>query len=101
MVALAPSSGTDWTDEERAHLGRIESLCHSTEQWEMECLHTEAGDPWCIIYDRHAHVVVLHLARIDRRYVIVWPEQRRSITRATMEAAIDAALGELVVRGAA
>ena len=50
MAAMASSPGTDWTENERAHIGRLETLCRSTEHWEM-CSFTDAGDPWCVIYD--------------------------------------------------
>jgi hypothetical protein len=95
MVGLAPSPGNDWTDVERAEIGRLEALCRNTENWELDCSHTDAGDPWCIVYDRHEHRVVLHIARIDRRYVVVWPPRQRSVIRATIEPAVDIALSEL------
>ena len=62
----------------------------------MECSHTDAGDPWCIIYDRQEHRIVLHIARIDRRYVVVCPTRQRSMNIATVEVAVDMALAELV-----
>ena len=68
--------------------------CRSIAHWEMECSFTDAGDPWCVIYDRREHCIVLHIARIDRRYVVVWPRRRRSVN--TMKAAVDMALADLV-----
>jgi hypothetical protein len=62
----------------------------------MECSHTDAGDPWCVIYDQHEHRIVLHIARIDRRYVIVSPILQRSVTKATMTAAVDLAVSEMI-----
>ena len=99
MRQLAASPGNDWTDDERPHIDRLQRLCKSTSHWELECSHTDAGDPWCIIYDRNKHKIVLHIARIERRYVIVWPEMGQSTTRATIEAAVDAALAEKVLAG--
>jgi hypothetical protein len=96
MAAMAPSPGTDWTDDERADIGRLETLCRSTKNWEMECSFTDAGDPWCVIYDCHENRIVLHIARIDRRYVVVWPSRQRSVNTATMKTAVDMALAELV-----
>ena len=95
MVALAPSPGTDWTDDERAQITRLEALCRVRDSWELECRQTDAGDPWCIIYDRHQHRIVLHIGRIERRYVVVWPAVRRSETRTTIEDAVEIALAEL------
>ena len=65
----------------------------------MECSHTDAGDPWCVIYDRREHRIVLHIARIDRRYVVVWPTRQRSVNTPTMEAAFSCLSTELAVRG--
>ena len=96
MVGMAPSPGTDWTDNERAHIGRLETLCRSTDHWEMECSFTDAGDPWCVIYDLQEHRILLHIARIDRRYVVALPLRRPSVNTATMKIAVDMALAELV-----
>ena len=68
---MAPSPGKEWTDDERSHIGRLETLCRSIDHWEMDCGFTDACDPWCVIYDRDEHRIVLHIARIDRRYVVV------------------------------
>ena len=96
MVRLVPSPGNDWTEDERAQIDRLKVLCRCTDAWELECSHTDAGDPWCIVYDRQRYRTMLHIARIDRRYVVAWPPLRRSMTTATMERAIDIALSELV-----
>jgi hypothetical protein len=96
MAGMAPSPGTDWTEDEHTHIGRLETLCRSTDHWEMECSFTDAGDPWCVIYDLQEHRIVLHIARIDRRYVVVWPPRQRSLNTAMMETAVDMALDELV-----
>jgi hypothetical protein len=96
MVGMAPAPGTDWTDDERAEIDRIEALCGETEHWELECSHTDAGDPWCVVYDRDQHKIVLHIARIDRRYVVVWPHRQRSVIMTGMEVAVDTALSELL-----
>ena len=37
----------------------------------------------------------IDIARIDRRYVVVWPLQHRSETRATMAAVFNLALAEM------
>ena len=92
---MAPSPGMDWTEDERAHIGRLETI-RSIDHWEMDCGFTDAGDPWCVIYDRDEHRIVLHIARIDRRYVVVWPPRQRSVNTVTIEAAVDIALAELV-----
>jgi hypothetical protein len=96
MAMLPPLPGDDWSEGECAHIDRFRTTCKNTEHWELESSRTDAGDPWCIIYDRHQQRIVLHFARIDRRYVIVWPKLRRSASRATIAAAVDLALAEHV-----
>ncbi len=96
MDQLAPGNGRDWTDEERAQIRRLEQVCRDAPHWEMECSHTDAGDPWCVIYDRHEHRIVLHIARIDRRYVVVSPKLHRSASKGTMAAAVDLAVAEMI-----
>jgi hypothetical protein len=91
-----PGNGHNWTDVERVQIRRLEQVCRDAVHWEMECGHTDAGDPWCVIYDRHAHQIVLHIARIDRRYVVVSPTLHRSASKATMDAAVDLALSEMI-----
>ena len=41
--------------------------------------------------------IALHIARIDRRYIVEWPPRQRSVTMATIELAINIALAELTV----
>jgi hypothetical protein len=62
----------------------------------LECNHTDAGDPWCVLYDRRCDIILLHIARIDRVCVVYWPLRQRSITTATIEAAIEFALCEIL-----
>ncbi len=83
----------DWLPE----IGRLEVLCRRFEDWELECTHTDAGDPWCVIYGRRREAVVLHIARLDRRYIVEWPPRQRSMTMTTIEAAVDIALDGLSV----
>jgi hypothetical protein len=94
MVEVAPSSGTNWTDHERGEINRLEALCRKLGHWELECKRTDIGDPWCVVHDTYRDTVVLHIARIDRRYVVDWPGRQRSMTVATIEAAIDIALSK-------
>ena len=96
MVMLPPLSGSAWSESECAHIDRLRTVCKNAVHWELESSRTDAGDPWCIIYDRHQHLIILHFARIDRRYVIVWPQLKRSANRATIAAAVDLALTEHV-----
>jgi hypothetical protein len=85
----------NWSEQERAEIGRLEALCSGTDRWSFECDHTDAGDPWCVIYDQQQHRIVLHIARIERRYVVVWPREGRSAETPSMTAAVEMALERL------
>jgi hypothetical protein len=54
--------------------------------------HSPVGDPWCIVYDQQHHRIILHVARIERQYVVVWPREQRSAKTAIMALAVDMAL---------
>ena len=92
MKAIPLLPGFDWSGDERAELRQLEQLCEASQGWSLECGHTDAGDPWCVIYDQHQQGIILHIARIDRQYVIVWPREQRSHKSAIMAVAIDVAL---------
>jgi len=92
VTIIAPRPGFDWTDAERAEIGRLEKICNASKNWLLECSYTDAGDPWCIIYDHDQQSIILHIARIDRQYVIVWPREQRSETGPIMTVAIEIAL---------
>ncbi len=95
MPTLAPNNGHNWTDHERTEIGRLEAACHTADHWDLECSHTDEGDPWCIIYDRRYQRIVLHIARIDRRYIVVFPLEGRSAWTVTMTAAVGLAIMQI------
>jgi hypothetical protein len=68
VKAIPPRPGFDWSGDERAELRRLEQLCDASQDWSLECSHTDAGDPWCIIYDQRQQGIILRIARIDRQY---------------------------------
>jgi hypothetical protein len=91
-MAIPPPSGSDWTDDERAEIRRLEQLCDASKNLSLECSRTDAGDPWCIIFDQQQEGIILHIARIDRQYLIVWAREQRSEKSAIMAVAIDIAV---------
>ena len=92
VMAIVPIPGTDWTNDERAEIRRLELVCDASEDWSLECSHTDAGDPWCVVYDRHQERIILHIALIERQYVLVWPREQRSEKTSIMAVVIDLAL---------
>ena len=97
MTPLPPSR-QDWSESERAELRRLEMVCEATDHWKLECSHTDVGDPWCIVYDQEEHRIILHIARIERQYVVVWPGENRSAKTSIMAVAIERALERLQLR---
>jgi hypothetical protein len=94
MQQLAPEAG-DWSEAEQVGIERLRVACRTVNYLEIDCDRTDVGDPWCIVYDRHQNRILIHIARIDRRYVVVCPVNKRSRRTATMDAAIDIAFAEL------
>jgi len=90
-----PLPDQDWTESERAEIRRLEKVCDASEHWTLECSQTDIGDPWCVIYDREHHRIILHIARIESQYVVVWPREQRSAKTAIMALAIDMTLDGL------
>jgi hypothetical protein len=96
LTILSPTRG-DWTAWERKHIGRLEAFRKSNQGWEIECGRTDTHDPWCVIHDVGSDAIV-HIARIGRRYVVAWPEEERSVSFASIEAAVDLVVGEIEPR---
>ena len=49
-----PLRGQNWSKHERGEIGRLEAVCSATDHWRGD--RTDAGDPWCIIYDQQDHL---------------------------------------------
>ena len=99
-MTTRPLPDHDWTESERAEIRRLEKVCDASEHWTLACSHTDIGDPWCVVYDREHHRIILHIARIDRQYVVVWPREQRSAKTAIMALAIAMALDGLELQKA-
>jgi hypothetical protein len=93
-LAVTPRRG-DWTQQELCELDRIRAQCSPHSSFELQCSHTDEGDPWCIVYDREREQIVLHIARIDCRYVMARASHARLFTASSLSAAINTALDEL------
>lgn len=96
MSMLAPSTGREWTEAELVELSRLRESCETHGHQELTCDQTDAGDPWCVIHDRSSDSILLHLARIDRRYVVVFPSNKTAARWfSTIRAAVDLASKEV------
>ena len=84
-----------WSTPEQIQIERIRYLCEKCPQLEFDCGQTDEGDPWFVVYDRKREQVVLHVARIGRRYVMVRANRPKLSTVALLSAAVDAALNGL------
>jgi hypothetical protein len=95
---LAPASMSkiidlrrDWTEAEDVEIARLAWACN--QKFELECNHTDEGDPWCVV--REGSTIILHFAKIDRRYLIAFPQEGRCENPDTMRAVIDRAVEAL------
>jgi hypothetical protein len=88
-----------WSVPERIQIERIRYLCERCQRLEFDGGQTDEGDPWFIVYDREREQVVLHIARIDRRYVMARASRSKPLTVASLSAAVDAALDGLYRAG--
>jgi hypothetical protein len=96
MPILLPPNAPDWSAEELAEIDRLKASCEASVCWETNCSHTDEGEPWCAVFDREApDAVLVHIARIDRRYVVVWPQGGRTVTTTSIKAAVDLAVAEV------
>jgi hypothetical protein len=77
--------------------GLLQNACGQTEHWRLDFSHTEAGDPWCIMYDERQRRTVFDISRIDDSYVVAWPSRGQTAKTGTMADAVELALARLAV----
>ena len=99
IVACWPPVDGCWSIPERIQIERIRYLCEKCPQLEFDGGQTDEGDPWFIVYDCERKQIVLHIARIDRRYVMVRARHQTLFTASSLSTAVDAALDELYGAG--
>jgi hypothetical protein len=87
LLGLAPDQD-DWTDRERREISRLKTMCAANKGWALGYGCAEAGDPWCIVHDQEGNVVV-HIARIGRRYIVAWATGQQPAQFASLKAAVD------------
>jgi hypothetical protein len=92
-----PPGQADWSDREGREIARIRAACADHPPLELEGGRTDEGDPWLIVcaHEPGRECIVLHLARIDRCYVIVLPRLYRLDRTVSLTHAVDTALREL------
>ena len=85
--------GRDWTEAEDAEIARLAKTRGT--RFLLECSHTDEGDPWCVVRETRNSTIIVHIAKIDRRYVVVVPFEGRSQRPDTMGTAVDQAIQAL------
>ncbi len=75
MLSWLPPDHEDWNDPEQREIERIRAACVDHPDLELEGSRTDEGDPWFIVYEPERERIILHLARIDRCYVLVLPRR--------------------------
>jgi hypothetical protein len=89
--SIIPPLRADWTRDEQKELDRLREA-FAAEQYEVECSRTDEGDPWCAVHDNAQQEMVLHITRVARAYVVVWPSQGLSSRTTSLRNAIDMAI---------
>ena len=95
MTSWAPMNHGCWSDRELQAIHCIRDACKAFLAIELEGGHSDEGDPWCIIHDSKRRQVILHIARIDRHYVVVCPGRSQVYRISYLTAAVEAAFREL------
>ena len=75
--ALVTSVRKNWSEHERAEIGRLEAVCSETNHWSLDCDHTDAGDPWCVICDHQHHRIGRYALRGDKSCTKAVAEPRK------------------------
>jgi hypothetical protein len=91
----AQAFGGGWTQLELCEIDRIRNACRECLQIELIAGESDEGDPWCIVCSQGGEQIILHIARIDRSYLIAWPSRSRLQRTTSIAAAADSALREL------
>jgi hypothetical protein len=95
-LSQLPTGQGDWSDQETREIGRIRAACADHPNLELERGRTDEGDPWIVCaHEPGRECIVLHLARIDRCYVIELLRLPRPERTVSMTHAVDTALREL------
>jgi hypothetical protein len=99
LIHSSSSAQRTWdngSSAEAVQIGRLKRACAIIDcYWDIQCGCSDEGDPWCAVYDWGQDRAILHVARIDGRYLVAFPLSMHTSSTATLQAAIDAALIEL------
>lgn len=64
-------AGADWNESEQEQLRRLR-ITYPSPDFEIQCGCSDEGDPWCAVCEMANYEGwVLHIARIDRRYLAI------------------------------
>jgi hypothetical protein len=82
-----PADGRGWSQRELCEIDRVRAASGKRPQLELVTGESDEGDPWCVVC-HEGERVLLHIARIDRGYLIARPyrsglKRTESITAAT------------------
>jgi len=90
MLLNLPKARVDWSSDEKLELQHLDTV-YPAPHYKIECSLTEDGDPWCVVLDSLRDTIIVHIARIGRRYVVGRPDKNMSRTVATIKTAIELA----------
>lgn len=87
ILVLAPGDGRDWTQRERADIKKLGLAVRNLLGCSLVFGRSDAGDPWCAFFGPD-EACILHLARIERKYVVADPQANRCVSSPTLAGAI-------------
>ena len=84
---LAPPSA-NWNSCEQSELNRL-AAAYPPPHFDIQFGITEDGDPWCAVSDSGLDRVIVHIARLSRSYVVIFPDRNLNKKVAHIKTAID------------
>lgn len=81
----------DWSEDEKQELRRLRAA-YPPPQYEMECSQSDKHDPWCIVHDLWHDQIVVHIARIGRRYTVAYYASIKRDQIALIKTAVELAI---------
>lgn len=95
MRTLAPNHQR-WSEEEQREIARLQEACRAVDFYRLECNETDEGDPWCSVCDDRNHTVAVHIARIERRYIVVFQSSLQPLRMSSLGGAVDLILQQMM-----
>ena len=90
IVTTLPPLRGGWSAEENDQLRPLGEVADRLSMT-VESGSTDEGEPWYVLEAADGRVA-LHVARVDRRYVVAWPHRQGSVKVSSLSRAVDVAV---------